>query len=301
MTRLVTLAAIALSLAWLGSCRPAGSDGPSSSSASANRSFVLEKVKAERVIHAGIIPYPPFVTKNPNTNEYSGYFVDLMGEITKFMGDRKNPVRIEYEETTWGGMVAGLEQGQFDIVVSGVFRTIPRAMEVTWPRACMYVGMSALVRADDDRFKVPADLEAPGIRVAVAAGEVGDEYRLRFLPDCKPVLLQTADTAATALEVSSGSADVALAESVALVQYAKEHPEVKVLFAEEPLFTYATTVMVRRGDPEWLDFLDVAIEFMQLAGVTDRLDRKYNPQGEYWISPSKPWDKPRQAILETTK
>jgi polar amino acid transport system substrate-binding protein len=250
---------------------------------------VLERIKTRRTIHAGIIPYPPFVTKNPNTNEYSGYFVEFMNEIVKFMGDEDNPVRIEYEETTWGGMVAGLKQGQVDVVVSGVFRTIPRAMEVTWPRACMYVGMSALVRADDGRFRTPSDLETSGVRIAVAAGEVGDEYRRRFLPHCKPIVLQTADTAATALEVSTGSADVALAESVALIRYAKEHPEVQVLFSKEPLFTYAATVMVRRGDREWVDFLDIAIEFLQLAGVTDRLDRKYNPDGEYWISPSKPW------------
>ncbi len=247
---------------------------------------VLDKVKKDRVIRAGVIPYPPFVIKDPNTNEYSGYFIDLMDEIATFMGDKDNPVKIEYEETTWAGMIVGLKHDRFDIVVSGIFRTIPRGMEVTWPRPCMYVGMSVLVRSDEDRFHKPQDLEEFDIKAAVAAGEVGHDYVNRFLPDATPIVLQTADTAATALEVSSGNADVAIAESVALVQYAKEHPEVKVLFVDKPLFTYGTTVMIRRGDPEWLDFLNIAIESMQLAGVTDRLDQKYNPDGERWISPA---------------
>ncbi|MBI2929069.1 MAG: transporter substrate-binding domain-containing protein [Verrucomicrobia bacterium] len=250
---------------------------------------VLDKVKRERVMHAGIIPYPPFVTKDPNKNTYSGYFVELMDEITKLMGETNNPVRIEYEETTWGGMVAGLKNERFDVVVSGVFSTIPRGMEVTWARPCMYVGMSALVKANDDRFKTPSDLARPGISVAVAAGEVGHEYLKKYLPNAKSIVLQTADTAAPALEVSTGSAEVALAESTALVQYARKHPEVKAIFVERPLFTYATSVMIRRGDPEWLDFLNRAIEFMQLAGVTERLDQKYNASGEFWISPAKPW------------
>jgi ABC-type amino acid transport substrate-binding protein len=251
---------------------------------------VLTRIKSERVIRAGVIPYPPFVIKDPNTNQYSGYFVELMDHIATFMGDRDHPITIQYEETTWAGMITGLKEDRFDIIVSGVFRTIPRAMEVTWPRPCMYVGMSALVRADDNRFKLPADLQAEGIRVAVAAGEVGHDYQQRFLPHSTPIVLQTADTAATALEVSSGNADVAIAESVALVQYAKQHPEVKVLFVEKPLFTYATSVMIRRGDPEWLDFLNISIEFLQLAGITEQLDRKYNPAGEHWLSPAKAWE-----------
>ncbi len=257
---------------------------------------VLDKIKKERVIRAGVIPYPPFVTKDPNTNQYSGYFIELLDEIVKFMGEKDSPIKIEYEETTWAGMITGLKNERFDIVVSGIFRTIPRGMEVTWPRPCMYVGMSALVRADDARFKTPEDLRKPGLKVAVAAGEVGHDYQQRFLPEANPIVLQTADTAATALEVSSGSADVAIAESVALVQYAKKHPEVKVLFVDKPLFTFATSVMIRRGDQEWLDFLNIGIEFMQLAGATERLDRKYNPEGEHWISPALPWEGNRTGM-----
>jgi polar amino acid transport system substrate-binding protein len=267
-----------------GSCSPRST----SSSHTANES-TLERIKQERVLRAGIIVYPPFATKDANTNAYGGYFVNLMEEITKAMGEADNPIRVQYEETTWGGMVAGLKNKQFDVVVSGIFSTIPRGLEVTWARPCMYVGMSALVRANDDRFKTPADLERAGISVAVAAGEVGHEYLKKYLPDAKPIVLQTSDTAAPALEVSSGSAEVALAESTALIQYAKQHPEVKAIFVERPLFTYATSVMIRRGDPEWLDFLNRAIEFMQLAGVTDRLDQKYNASGEFWMSPAKPW------------
>lgn len=271
----------------------------SSQNATTTRSrSVLDTVKSDRVIRAGVIPYPPFVIKDPNTNEYSGYFIDLMDQLVDYMGTDESPIKLEYEETTWGGMVAGLQNDRFDVVVSGVFSTIPRATEVTWAKPCMYVGMSALSRADDSRFATPPDLSVPGLKVAVAAGEVGHEYAKKFLPNAELIILQTADTAAPALEVSTGNADVALAESVALVQYAQQHPEVKTLFVDKPLFTYATSVMIRRGDPEWLDFLNRSIEFLQLAGVTDRLDQKYNPDGSRWISPKRPYGSAQGASGE---
>jgi len=247
---------------------------------------VLAKIKREKVIHAAYIKYPPFVIQDPKTNELSGYFIDLMARISELMN-----VKVSYEETDWATMVAGLQTKKFDIVVSGVFRTIPRAMEVTFPRPVLYVGISGIARKGDDRFKTIDDLKKPGLTIAVTNGEVGYEYAKRFLPDAKLIAMDTADISRPFLDVIAGRADIGLGDSMTCSRFAEAHQdEVTDVFAGRPFYVYGTTVMIRRDDQEWLDFLNIALEFMVNSGVTDELEKKYKGGSSAWISAKKPWE-----------
>lgn len=273
---LVVLITIALLGASFWGCVPKGVERGES---------VLEKVKREKVIHAGYIKYPPFVIQDPKTRELSGYFIDLMAQIAELMG-----VEIEYEETNWGRMIAALETGKVDVVVSGIFRTIPRAMQVTFTKPVLYVGISAIIRKEDTRFKELEDFEKPGLTVAVTDGEVGHEYAKRYLLDTKLIVLETEDITRPMLEVITGRADVALGDAMSCYRFAKEHKEsVTDLFAGRPFYVFGTTLMIRRGDPEWLDFLNLALEFMENSGFTDKLEKKYKEADAAWLSAAKPW------------
>src|SRR5262245_48010271 len=85
-------------------------------SAPARSSGQLERVKTSGHLKAGYIKYPPFVIQDTATGKLSGYFIDLMSAIAT-----EGNFTVDYEETNWGTMVAGLQTGKFDIVVSGVF------------------------------------------------------------------------------------------------------------------------------------------------------------------------------------
>ncbi len=246
---------------------------------------VLTTLKDTGRLKAGYIKYPPFVIQDPGTGQLSGYFIDLMNTIATEGG-----FEVDYEETNWGTMVTGLQTRRFDIVVSGVFRTIPRAKEVTFTNPVLYVGISAIARKDDTRFKSLSDLARSGLTIAVTNGEVGHEYAKRFLPDAKLTVLTTDDISRPMLEVSAGRADVALGDSMTAYRFARAHSEVQDVFARSPFYVYGTTFMVRRDDPEWLDFLNISIEQMELSGVTDRLEAKYKEGATAWISKTKPWN-----------
>ena len=263
----------------------AGRDAPAPDSGTQKAQSVLDRVKREKVIRAGYIKYPPFVIQDPKTGELSGYFIDLVAHIGELAG-----AEIKYEETNWGTMIAGLQTGQFDVVVSGVFRTIPRALEVTWPRPVLYVGISAIVKKEETRFKELSDFgDGEGFTVAVTDGEVGHEYAKRYLPKAKLTVLKTEDISRPFLDVISDRADFALGDALTCYRFAKEHGNVTDLFAGRPFYVFGTTVMIRRGDPEWLDFLNIALEFMELSGFTDRIERKYKEADAAWITKSKPW------------
>jgi len=186
-------------------------------------------------------------------------------------------------------MVSGLASGKYDIVVSGIFPTISRSFEVSFARPVMYVGLAGVVRADDSHVWTPESLQREGLRVAVVNGEVGHEYARKFLPDAQLIVLDTADISRAATEVVQGRADVALAESLTLVSFAGENPSAKAVFIEKPLQVFASTVMIRRDDPDFRVFVNTAIDFLEASGFIDQLEAKYKTNADMWLSLRPAW------------
>ena len=244
---------------------------------------ILQKVQRTKVIKAGYIPYPPFVLVDPNTKKLSGYFIELMDAIVDNMGQG---IKIEYEETTWGTMVVGAQSGKFDIVVSGILSTIPRSMQVTFSRPVLLIGLSAVAKAGDNRFKTEADLRkaGPGLNIAVTAGEIGHSYSQKYLPGAKLTVLDTPDITRPMLEVLSGHADIGIADSISVSNFVDAHKGQAVnVFAEHPLFVYGCGLLLPR-DMQWKDFIDQAIDFLEYSKVLDRLEQKYKKGQSEWIS-----------------
>ncbi|HXO19464.1 MAG TPA: ABC transporter substrate-binding protein [Thermoanaerobaculia bacterium] len=248
---------------------------------------ILDRVKREGVIHAAFIKYPPFVDVDPRTHQPSGYFIDVMEEVRSRMG---KDMKLSYEETTWGTMVAGVQSKRFDVVVSGIFSTIPRSMEVTFSRPLLFVGLGAVSRATDTRFATEGDLQKPGLTVAVTAGEVGHEYAQKYLPTAKLIVIDTPDITRPMLEVLSGRADIGIADSMSCYNFVAAHQgDAKQLFADHPLYVYSTTLMLPRHEPDWKDFLDQSLAFLDYSGITKRLEAKYKKGSTAWISRSLPF------------
>jgi polar amino acid transport system substrate-binding protein len=266
-----------LALAWMATAALA-------QQAPAPQESILQKVQRTKVIKAGYIPYPPFVLVDPNTKKLSGYFIELMDAIVDNMGQG---IKIEYEETTWGTMVVGAQSGKFDIVVSGILSTIPRSMQVTFTRPVLLIGLSAVAKAGDSRFKTEADLRKAGLNVAVTAGEIGHSYSQKYLPGAKLTVLDTPDITRPMLEVLSGHADIGIADSISVSNFVEAHKGQAVnVFAEHPLFVYGCGLLLPR-DLQWKDFIDQSISFLEYSNVLARLEQKYKKGQAEWISMKK--------------
>jgi len=244
----------------------------------------VDKIRSSHVLHASYITYPPFVIKDPNTGNLSGFFIDLMADIASY-GDFK----VTYEEAKWGTMVASLESGRTDLVVSGIFPTIPRSFSVAFADPIMFVGLSGTVPKDDKKPWTEERLRTPGLRVAVVSGEVGHEYVRRALPQAKVTVLDTADITRASAEVAFGRADIALSESIACTEFASQNPTVKTVFVDQPLQVFGTTFMLRKGDPDWRNFLNTAIQVLEASGNIRKLEAKYKTRPDMWRSRAQPW------------
>ena len=238
----------------------------------------LEKIVKEKTFRIGYIPSPPGAIKDPRTGEVSGYYVDAMRTISELMG-----VKPVFVEASWSTFVAGLQSGQFDLSIAATFATIPRALAVDFTRPIHYLGYSAVVRKGDTRFKTLADIDKPGIKVAVVQGAVGHEYAKQNFKNVQLTVLATSDLTAPFVEVSANRVDVGIEDAWATKRYSTQHPEVVDLFAERPYNVLPIAWAMRKGEPELLQFMNTALDYMMINGRLDQLASKYGPSGRFQV------------------
>jgi polar amino acid transport system substrate-binding protein len=236
----------------------------------------LEKITKEKVFNIGYIPSPPGAIKDPKTGEVSGYYVDTARTICDLMGVKPN-----FVESTWATFVAGLQSGQFDLSIAATFATIPRALAVEFTKPIHYLGYSAVVRKGDRRFRTLADIDKPGIKVAVVQGAVGHEYAKQNFKNAQLTVLATSDLTAPFVEVSAKRVDVGIEDAWATKRYAAAHPEVVDLFSEKPYNVLPIAWAVRKGETDLLNFMNTALDYMMINGRLDQLASKYGPSGRF--------------------
>jgi len=249
--------------------------------ASASAQGAMDRILRDKKLRIGFIPSPPGTIKDPKTGEITGYYVDGMRLIAKMIG-----VEPEFIETTWANFAAGLNSDQFDVSIAGTFATIQRAGAVEFTKPISYLGYSAVVKQGDTRFKTPADLDNPDIKIALVQGGASVEYANENWPKAQKVLLATGNLTAPFIEVSAGRADVGVEDAWQAHRYAAVHPEVTDLFAGHPYNVLPLAWSVKRGNEDLLNFMNTSIDFLLTTGRWEKMSEKYGPTGRFWNKPN---------------
>ncbi|GAB3651669.1 amino acid ABC transporter substrate-binding protein [Zhihengliuella somnathii] len=147
-------AAAALTLAACGSTGTEGSDGAEDSTTSAE-GVVWEEVEAAGVLQVGTEgTYRPFSFHEGGTGELTGYDVEVVKAVGENLG-----IDIEFNETQWDGMFAGLDAGRFDTIANQVSMTPEREEKYLFTTPYTVSTGVVVTRADDDSISTFADLD----------------------------------------------------------------------------------------------------------------------------------------------
>src|SRR3954447_2607778 len=144
-------------------CTP---QGTSQRPAAAQRESLLAKIQREHRLVVGYAGYPPYLRRDANTRVISGYSVDLLRNIVEPLN-----IRVEWRETTWDNMKQDLVAGKFDLMVEPIFMTEARASQMAYTKPYAYFGYAIpVIRRGDKRFHTMADLNNPGVTIAITQG-----------------------------------------------------------------------------------------------------------------------------------
>ena len=237
----------------------------------------LEEIQKRGEIRVGFeAGYQPFEMVDKSGN-FIGFDIDFAKEMAKAMKVKFVPVN-----TAWDGIIPSLITKKFDIIMGGMTVTQERNLKVNFADPYIVVGQTAMVNIKHkDAVKSYKDLNNPKYTIVSMLGTTGEQAVKRMLPKAtyKSFEVQTE----AALEVLTGKADAMVYDLPFCASFMAKQGEGKLIFLDEP-FTYEPLAWaIRKGDPDFLNWLNNFLRQMQNDG---RYERIYNK----WIA-STDWQK----------
>lgn len=116
------------------------------------------------------IGYPPFESYEEDGKTPIGFDIDLMTAVAEKMG-----VEVEFVDTAWDGILAGLDTDRYDVVASAV--TITEAREENYDFSTPYIqNYQSMVVLKDGDVTVTSPEEATGLTIGYQNETTSDVY-----------------------------------------------------------------------------------------------------------------------------
>ncbi|MUG32415.1 amino acid ABC transporter substrate-binding protein [Psychrobacter sanguinis] len=230
-------------------------------------SDLLSRINSGGTINVGTEgTYPPY-TYHDEQNKLTGYDV----EVTRAVADKLG-VKVEFKETQWDAMLAGLDAKRFDMVANQVSLTTPeRQAKYDKAEAYSWSGAVVLAPKSDSRFNSWESLK--GLKSAQSLSSNYGELAKKYEAEVVPV-----DGMAQAVElVKQGRADFTLNDNLAVLDYLKKFPdsslEIKLKAPAEEM-TGSGLVMLKGNDAA-LAKINEAMDELHKDGTLTRLSEQF--------------------------
>jgi polar amino acid transport system substrate-binding protein len=228
----------------------------------------LAKVKKGGTLKVGYAQTPAWFYRDAKANKLAGIYYDVAEAFAKEL-----EVTLDYQEVAWANTTVGLRKGDFDVFVSSLFYTIPRALVVNYTAPMWHKGHLAICHKDAaGKFKSAADFNKPDVTFSVNVG-TREEYVLKMLFPRAKIITTTGQIALSAEPVRAKKADLVVMGDLDVLAFAAKNSWAHVVDAAHPFGRGANTWAVRYGDPAWKFFLDMWADNMVASGfMQERFD-----------------------------
>jgi ABC-type amino acid transport substrate-binding protein len=178
---------------------------------------------------------PPFSVKNPVTNKWEGFDVDIAREVAKaIFGPQDDPDKvIEWVPVTSATRIPSLTDNKADVIIKTFTINEDRKKQIDFSDVYFITGQRILVKKSNDAIKEASDLG--GKTVCAQKGSTSEQNIAKANPQAKPLLLDSYPACLLALQ--QGTADAVSTDETILFGLVKQDPNTKIVgkpFSDEP-------------------------------------------------------------------
>ena len=239
------------------------------STVAANADTKLQKILKSGELKVGTTgDWDPMTMKDPATNTYKGFDIDVMNELAKDMG-----IKVKFVPTEWKTIVSGITAKRYDISTS-VTKTPKRAEVAGFTDTYYKYGTVPLVlKKNINKFKTWNSLNNKNVTIATTLGTSQEEKAKEFFPKSK--LKSVEAPARDFQEVLAERADGNITSSTEANKLVITYPQLAIVQDGEknPAFL---AMMVSKDDKSWNDYVNKWIKKKKASGFFETLLAKYN-------------------------
>lgn len=235
----------------------------------------LEEIQKRGTLRVGLEPgYMPFEMTNKK-GEIVGFDADIAQRMANKMG-----VKLELISTAWDGIIPALLTSKFDIIMSGMTLTQERNMQINFAKPCILIGQTVLLNKKlEGEIHSYKDLNDPKYTIASKLGTTGEQSAKRMIPNAKYLSYETEQEAV--METINGKVDAFIYDLPFNAIAAAQKGEGKLVFLDEPFTKEPIAWAVRKGDPDFLNWLNNFLEQLKYDGVYDKIYAKWFKRNDW--------------------
>lgn len=224
----------------------------------------LSKVQEEGVLKIGTEgTYAPF-TYYDDTDTLVGYDVEIAQAVAKKLG-----VEAEFVETSWDGIIAGLDAKRFDAVFNQVTITEERQEKYNFSEPYTYAHGALIVSADNDEIQSFEDLKDHSVAASLTSdwATMAEEYG--------GSVVSTTEFTESVTLVETKRADAVLNDELVFYDYKETTGDdgIKIVALTDEVNKNA--VLIRKEDTTLVEAIDEALAELREEGVLTELSEKY--------------------------
>ncbi len=190
-----------------------------------------QRVRQAGVLRCGIALSPPYTMRDVKTGDYSGIFPALCKEF----GEKVLHVKVQFVDTSWDNIVAGLQSDKWDLALS-LNDTPEREKAIAFSRSV--VDYNVTLAYNKNNPKLPkaihaiADIDKPGVIITVMSGTAQDKAISGEIKQAQIMRLPGFDE--TRLALMSKRADMLADDNMTNRLLGAAHPDWAVSFNPNP-------------------------------------------------------------------
>jgi len=209
--------------------------------------------------------YAPFAFENKD-KQIVGFDIDIIQAVAKNQG-----LKIKLVNTPWSGIFAALNNGDVDLIISGV--TINEKRKQSYDFTPSYFAAKQLI-AVPKSSKVTSLKELEGKKIAVVNASTADDVVSREFGKTNPNLRRFESTPLIISELAGGGVDAAVGDNGVIAYRVSQNPDLKTVddksFPEEGF-----GIVVKKGDKALLDKLTAGLAAVRADGSYDAIYKKW--------------------------
>lgn len=271
----ILLTAAVFSAAFAGCAQPSGESGaaPSGSSAGSSQAAsasssgdgsLLDEIKQKGVLTVGTEgTYSPF-TYHDESNKLVGFDVEIAEAVGKELG-----VKVEFVETKWDSIIAGLDAKRYDTIFNQVGITDERKEKYDFSTPYTVTRAALIVPDGNTDIKSFDDLKGKKSAQSLTSNyaKMAEQYGAELVGT--DGFNQSADL------VISKRAAATINDDIAFYDYKKQKPDAPIKIAATLDDASENAVLIRKGNDSFVKAVDDALAKLTEDGTLSEISQKY--------------------------
>jgi cyclohexadienyl dehydratase len=221
---------------------------------------VEQRVRAAGFVRVCIWPdYFGVTYRDPRTQQLRGIDIDLASQLAGDLG-----LSVRHVDSSFSTLIEDLVTDRCDVAMFAVGVSPQRAAQLRFTRPYMESGIYGVTTRSNRVVKRWADIDQPGVVVAVAAGTFMEPVMQSALKRARLVSVRPPDTRERELE--SGRVDVFMTDYPYSRRLLAQADWAVLVEPPQPFHVVPYAYAVKPGDEQWLGILDHFVARIQGDG-----------------------------------